>query len=114
MRSPERAPTPPAPAARPISDVVLPSSPPYRPAPAVIPAAPRPLAPNGGGANAKNHSEPSASRQNSSSSLDETLLRELEVTFEPSGPRLPVKPPELTLDEEMTKLLGELSSHKRS
>jgi len=56
---------------------------------------------------------PPPSRQNSSS-LDETLLRELEVTFEPSTSRMPMKPPELTLDEEMTKLLGELSSHKRS
>jgi hypothetical protein len=109
VRPPDRPQAPP-PAPRPVAEVVLPPSPPYRQPPAVIPAPPPPAAPNGSGANAKSHSERPATRQ---SSLDETLLRELEVTFEPSAPRMPVKPPELTLDEEMTKLLGELSSHKR-
>ena len=48
-------------------------------------------------------------------SLDDTLLKELEVTFDAGPPqrKTAVKPPELTLDDEMTKLLGELSSHKR-
>ena len=48
-------------------------------------------------------------------SLDDTLLKELEVTFDAGPPqrKATAKPPELTLDDEMTKLLGELSSHKR-
>lgn len=56
-----------------------------------------------------------------SASLDDALLRELEVTFEAGPPRSydpsPVKsvakPVEMTLDDEMTKLLGELSNNKR-
>ena len=48
-------------------------------------------------------------------SQDDTLLKELEVTFDAGPPqrKIAAKPPELTLDDEMTKLLGELSSHKR-
>ena len=46
-------------------------------------------------------------------SLDDTLMKELEVTFDAGPPRKVPKPAELTLDDEMTKLLGELSSHKR-
>jgi hypothetical protein len=101
-----------APSARPAGDVILPAPPQHRAPPADIPAAPPPYASNGAGAIAMKHSSPPPARQDSS--LDETLLRELEVTFEPNTTRMPIKPPELTLDEEMTKLLGELSSHKRS
>jgi hypothetical protein len=118
MRSPENA----SPDPRPASDVVVPVAPPHRPPPAEIPPAPLavipasvapPYAANGAGTTAMKHSTPPPARQNSSS-LDETLLRELEVTFDSGKSRMPIKPPELTLDEEMTKLLGELSSHKRS
>ncbi|MEP9388264.1 hypothetical protein [Mesorhizobium sp. KR9-304] len=56
-----------------------------------------------------------------SNNLDDALLRELEVTFEAAPPRTfdtgppksPPKPIEMTLDDEMTKLLGELSNNKR-
>jgi hypothetical protein len=48
-----------------------------------------------------------------SSNLDDALLRELEVTFDAGPPDKPAKPVEMTLDDEMTKLLGELSNHKR-
>jgi hypothetical protein len=49
-----------------------------------------------------------------SNSLDDALLRELEVTFDAGPPKRPAPPPEeMTLDDEMTKLLGELSNHKR-
>lgn len=48
-----------------------------------------------------------------SNNLDDTLLKELEVTFEAPPPKASAKPIEMTLDDEMTKLLGELSSHKR-
>ena len=46
-------------------------------------------------------------------SLDDALLRELEVTFDAGPPKKPAKPVEMTLDDEMTKLLGELSNNKR-
>jgi len=115
VRSPEQV-KPPPPPARP-ADTVLPPSPPHRPPPAVIPPAPPPHASNGTEASAMARAGSPVARP-SSTSLDETLLRELEVTFDsdpsPNPPRMPIKPPELTLDEEMTKLLGELSSHKRS
>jgi hypothetical protein len=47
--------------------------------------------------------------------LDDALLRELEVTFDAGPPKkqAPAKPVEMTLDDEMTKLLGELSNNKR-
>jgi hypothetical protein len=56
-----------------------------------------------------------------SNNLDDALLRELEVTFDTAPPRTfdagPPKsapnPVEMTLDDEMTKLLGELSNNKR-
>lgn len=56
-----------------------------------------------------------------SNNLDDALLRELEVTFDAAPPRtfdagLPKAAPnpvEMTLDDEMTKLLGELSNNKR-
>ena len=47
-------------------------------------------------------------------SLDDALLRELEVTFDAGPPaKPPAKPVEMTLDDEMTKLLGELSNNNR-
>jgi hypothetical protein len=48
-----------------------------------------------------------------SNNLDDALLRELEVTFDAGPPKAQSKPVEMTLDDEMTKLLGELSNHKR-
>ncbi len=53
--------------------------------------------------------------------LDDALLRELEVTFDTAQPasfgtpaqKSPQQPVEMTLDDEMTKLLGELSNNKR-
>jgi hypothetical protein len=51
--------------------------------------------------------------QTRSNSLDDALLRELEVTFDAGPPKKQAKPVEMTLDDEMTKLLGELSNHKR-
>jgi hypothetical protein len=52
-------------------------------------------------------------QQTRSNSLDDALLRELEVTFDAGPPKKQAKPVEMTLDDEMTKLLGELSNHKR-
>jgi hypothetical protein len=53
---------------------------------------------------------PQSSRVNN---LDDALLRELEVTFDTSPAKSPPKPVEMTLDDEMTKLLGELSNNGR-
>lgn len=44
--------------------------------------------------------------------IDDALLEELEVSLDNGSARKPAKP-ELSLEDEMTKLLGELSSHKR-
>ena len=58
--------------------------------------------------------QPSAPQPARSNSLDDALLRELEVTFDAGPPKKPAaKPVEMTLDDEMTKLLGELSNNKR-
>jgi hypothetical protein len=48
-----------------------------------------------------------------SNNLDDALLRELEVTFDPGPPKSAPQPLEMTLDDEMTKLLGELTNNKR-
>ncbi len=45
--------------------------------------------------------------------IDDALLEELEVSLDNGSAKKPVKQ-ELSLEDEMTKLLGELSSHKRS
>lgn len=44
--------------------------------------------------------------------IDDALLEELEVSLDNGAAKKPAKP-ELSLEDEMTKLLGELSSHKR-
>ena len=51
--------------------------------------------------------------QAASNNLDDALLRELEVTFDPGPPKSAPQPLEMTLDDEMTKLLGELTNNKR-
>jgi hypothetical protein len=45
--------------------------------------------------------------------LDDALLKELEVSLDEKPARSAARPPVPSLDDEMTKLLGELSSHKR-
>lgn len=60
--------------------------------------------------------ENKAPARNNNSNLDDTLLRELEVSFDtPPAPqtRSASRPREMTVDDEMTKLLGELSNQKR-
>ncbi|SJM27863.1 flagellar biosynthetic protein FliO [Mesorhizobium delmotii] len=63
---------------------------------------------------------PSPARQDSppkQDSIDDTLMRELEVSFDDPHPTKPESKPAVkapsSLDDEMTKLLGELSSQKR-
>jgi hypothetical protein len=90
-------------------------SPPPRSTPPRLPLAGLPvtpsLAPTGISATIRQPPTPQPSAR--SNNLDYTLLRELEVTFDAGPPKKPAKPVEMTLDDEMTKLLGELSNHKR-
>ncbi len=102
-RQPAVREAPPQPALRP--------APPARPAPAPVAVA---AAPPSNGISTTIRQPPAprpvTARQ---TSLDDALLHELEVTFEAGPAGKPAPPPELSLDEEMTKLLGELSSQKR-
>lgn len=45
--------------------------------------------------------------------IDDTLMKELEVSLDDKQQAKPVKPSDPSLDDEMAKLLGELSSQKR-
>ena len=123
VRQPERAPQPPArqpertrPAPVPVARASTrepsppPRSTPPRLPPAGLPVTPS-LAPTGISTTIRQPPTPLPLAR--SNNLDDTLLRELEVTFDAGPPKKPTKPVEMTLDDEMTKLLGELSNHKR-
>lgn len=110
-------PAPPAPqqlAARPVRDI---ASPP--PAPMPAPARLQPAAVGPSPATLQTNSMSTTIRQNplpqlaTQNALDDTLLKELEVTFDAGPPSKVTMPPEQSLDDEMTKLLGELANHKR-
>jgi hypothetical protein len=124
-RQPERAPPPPA---RPQPDRngqiarpprptnARPPAPAYEPPPAYAPP-PTPRTPP---ARLPQASLPAAPARTStgyappsSNNLDDALMHELEVTFEAPPPKSTPKPVEMTLDDEMTKLLGELSNNNR-
>lgn len=106
QRPPERARPAPPPTARPS---VRETAPPPRPAPQRLPPATLPVASAVTRSNRQSPPPPAARVNN----LDDALMRELEVTFDATPAKTPSKPVEMTLDDEMTKLLGELSSHKR-
>jgi hypothetical protein len=58
--------------------------------------------------------QPSSSRPvREQEDLDDALLKELEVSLDEKPASNSARPPVQSLDDEMTKLLGELSSHKR-
>lgn len=80
------------------------------PAPARAPA---PTATNVGQAHyLGSRATPVAAKPQPRDDIDDALLEELEVSLDNGAARKPAKP-ELSLEDEMTKLLGELSSHKR-
>lgn len=125
-RAPHSAPPPPvrqAPAPQPVS--AAPHARPRQTAPAPTPApAPKPQsyqpanvtpvpAYGSANANAVRHAPPPP-RQDS---IDDTLMKELEVSLDQPRSSDPVSKPVAkappSLDDEMTKLLGELSSQKR-
>ncbi|MEI9421733.1 flagellar biosynthetic protein FliO [Mesorhizobium sp. Cs1299R1N1] len=125
-RPPQPAPAPPrqAPAPQPVAGPARqrPAAPPPAPAPAPKPAAQpyqstnvTPLPAYGSAnANAVRHAPPPPPRQDS---IDDTLMKELEVSLDqpqsggPADKPAAKAPP--SLDDEMTRLLGELSSQKR-
>jgi hypothetical protein len=98
---------------------------PVRAAPAAIPprqAAPAPkpaqiyqasnvtpLPAYGAAANTARQAPPPPKRE----SIDDTLMRELEVSLDDSHASKPAAKAPASLDDEMTKLLGELASQKR-
>jgi hypothetical protein len=55
---------------------------------------------------------PVAAKPQPVDNIDDALMEELEVSLDNGAAKKPTKP-ELSLEDEMTKLLGELSSHKR-
>lgn len=80
------------------------------PPPARTPSRMPPAAPLSRNSTGVNPYSQSSNNYQQSNNLDDALLRELEVTFEPPAPKSTPKPVEMTLDDEMTKLLGELSN----
>lgn len=109
--APARQPTAPAPA--PVSEPV--SRPRAPPPPAKPPVPPPPAAKvmplPAYGTNGTNRQAPP---QPSNDSIDDTLMHELEASLEESHSKPASKPAaKPSLDDEMTKLLGELASHKR-
>ncbi|QIA23385.1 flagellar biosynthetic protein FliO [Mesorhizobium sp. AA22] len=123
-RAPQPAPAPmrQAPPPQPVSAAPAPVRPHQTaPAPAPKPAQSHQSAtitPLPAYANAVRHA-PAPARQDSPAkqdSIDDTLMRELEVSFDVPQPAPESKPAAKapsSLDDEMTKLLGELSSQKR-
>ncbi|ESZ15085.1 hypothetical protein X737_23435 [Mesorhizobium sp. L48C026A00] len=129
-RAPQPAPAPvrQAPSPQPASNAPTPGRA-HQPAPAPRPAAQSPqsatITPLPAYTNAVRYA-PSPARQDSPAkpnspakedSIDDTLMRELEVPFDDPHPAKPESKPAAkapsSLDDEMTKLLGELSSQKR-
>lgn len=106
LRAPAPAPRPaptfaprPAPVPQPVAPQATPSVVPHRgPSPVLAHSNPSPAAP-----------QPIAERDR----IDDELMKELEFSLRENPQAAASKTAEGSLDDEMTKLLGELSSHKR-
>ncbi|TPM96427.1 flagellar biosynthetic protein FliO [Mesorhizobium sp. B2-1-3A] len=130
-RPPQPAPAPARPAPPPPPQPMTAAPPPARQRPAAPPPAPAPApkpaaqtyqsanvtplpAYGSANANAVRHAPPPPPRQDT---IDDTLMKELEVSLDQPRSGGPVGKPAAkapqSLDDEMTKLLGELSSQKR-
>jgi hypothetical protein len=108
--------TPEKPAAQPTGRSV--SEPPRAPIskpepPRIPPAATSPLPNEHRYAPVQRPQQPSFTPARQQDDLDDALLKELEVSLDDQPVRNAARPPVASLDDEMTKLLGELSSHKR-
>ena len=86
-------------------------TPPPRPAPPKYPSVIAPQAGQGGGSTF--HNRPAAYSPVRQDSIDDELLNELEVSLDDETPNTTKKAASPSLDDEMTKLLGELASNKR-
>ncbi|AZO75289.1 MULTISPECIES: flagellar biosynthetic protein FliO [unclassified Mesorhizobium] len=118
-RAPQPAPAParqsPAPAPAPVTEPTA--------RPRTVTSAPKPVAPSQPTAKVMplpaygtpNGSVRHAPPPPSNDSIDDTLMNELEASLEESHPKPAISKPAAkpSLDDEMTKLLGELASHKR-
>lgn len=128
QRQPERTSPPPRPMRQTGSRPPARDPMPQRAAPSRLPPASLPPIPAAISSGSSSRSPASGPSHN----LDDDLLHELEVTFDatasppsfdpssfdesvfdPPPAKTPAKPVEMTLDDEMTKLLGELSSNQR-
>lgn len=117
------APPPPRPPERPaaqppVRTVVEPTPPPQAPAskpesPKIPPAAIAPLPHEQRYAPAPRPQQPSFTPARQQEDLDDELLKELEVSLDEPSRNATARPATVSLDDEMTRLLGELSSHKR-
>lgn len=116
-RAPQPAPAPArqSPAPAPVAEPARPrtASPAPRPVAPTQPATAKvmPLPAYGTGNGSVRHSPPPPSND----SIDDTLMHELEASLDESHPKPATGKPAAkpSLDDEMTKLLGELASHKR-
>jgi len=114
-RAPQPAPGAPQ---RPVPARPQPQPAPAHPAQQATEPAPRPVAAQRASAPASqpygtNHQpvRPAAPLPPAPATIDDTLLRELEFTLDEDVPAPEQKP--ASLDDEMTRLLGELSNHKK-
>ncbi|GAA2868076.1 flagellar biosynthetic protein FliO [Aminobacter niigataensis] len=108
-----------APAARPqqpTPPVPVKQAPPRLPlsptAPAAPSPAPRPAIPAGYAPPVRSSPAPAVAPMRGEE-IDETLMKELEVSLDDKPQAKPAKAADPSLDDEMAKLLGELTSHKR-
>lgn len=114
--APAPTPRPAPPAARPAPAIGQRPAPAPRPEPASVPHHAPPSAPHRAPTPAPAHSTPAPITPQTASDhdkIDDDLMKELEFSLRENPQAASSKPAENSLDDEMTKLLGELSSHKR-